>query len=45
VPRGVRKAEQKSAEGTVGTLGRAEGPNMIYGTGALNFDGERDADK
>jgi len=36
---------QKSAEGIVGILGHAEGPNMIYRTGALNFDVERDAAK
>jgi hypothetical protein len=45
MPRGIRKVRQKSAEGIVGLLDRAEGPNMVYETGALNFDGERDADK
>lgn len=43
--RGVRKVWQKSADGIVGSLGRAEGLNMNYETGALIFDGEEEADK
>jgi hypothetical protein len=34
---------QKSAEGILRSIDRTEGPNMKYGVGTLNFDGEGDA--